>query len=491
MHQALHIFKKDLRHLSYEISLVLLFAMAFAATHLRSPHAFLNDSWLPQIFWFIGAASLVGRVVLAEAIPGDRQFWITRPYRWKSLLGAKLLFIIAFVNLPILLAQIYIVLIAGFPLGSSIPGLLWVQLLLFAFVLPFVAFATLSTNKLFQLILFALAVLLWGLASATGSGALSGVGWISGYVAFILLLASGVVILWIQYQSRRTVLSRWLAAGGVTISTVFLSTIPWTLAFALQSHLSKQNTLGTSLQVGLSHTPVETFWPAQLKPKVVLHIPVSVEGIPDGTELQPDGLAITFEGSEGRQGELNPPDCANLKRASISATAATISALCEIDPSFFQSQHGRRVTLRGTFYFTLFGNAQSQTVSLSGQPSNAPAGLQCYEDAARAGWDVYCQSAFRWPDRLVYAKLGNTTPNSFAQFVSYSPFPADLNIEPVVTRWASDYAYGPAPVVNDVTIIVEEPLAHLHRDFEARAVQLEQFVYSPVKVGSPPVRGIP
>lgn len=64
--------------------------------------------------------------------------------------------------------------------------------------------------------------------------------------------------------------------------------------------------------------------------------------------------------------------------------------------------------------------------------------------------------------------------------MSYSPFPASLNIEPIETRWASAYAAGPAPVVRDVTIIVEEPLAHFRRDFEA-TVPLNEFAFPSVR----------
>lgn len=182
-------------------------------------------------------------------------------------------------------------------------------------------------------------------------------------------------------------------------------------------------------------------------------------------------------------------NCGNLRGGFGSAGAATISARCSLDPSFYQGQGGRPVTLRGSLYFTLFGNARSQTIPLSDQPANAPDGLQCYIDTVRAEWDVYCQSAFRWPARLVYAKLGHTDANSFAQFVSYSPFPANLNIDPIETRWASAYASGPPPNARDVTIIVEEPLVHLRRDFQAYNIQLDQFAnpkafvipYAPLK----------
>jgi hypothetical protein len=263
--------------------------------------------------------------------------------------------------------------------------------------------------------------------------------------------------------------------------------MPWPLAFALQSHLSGQDALGSSIQIALGHTPEERFWQIQMKPKVALHFPISVQGVPGGTEAQPDALAVSLQSSDGRTTQLEAQDCQSLKRGSLSASAATITAVCFADPSFFNAQHGRPVTLRASLYFTLFGNAQSQTIPLSEEPSNAPDGLQCYTDMVRAEWDVYCRAAFRWPARLVYAKLGRTNANSFTQFVSYSPFPANLNIDPVETRWASAYASGPPPTVRDVTIVVEEPLAHLRRDFEAQGVRLDEFAYPSVRVGPAPI----
>jgi hypothetical protein len=492
MRQAFHIFKKDARYLRYEITLVFLFAAAFAAMHLRKPQGSFNDVWLPEIVLFMGVASLVGRVVLAEAIPGDRQFWITRPYRWQSLLAAKLLFIVAFVNLPVFLADVFILIADRFPFVSSLPGLLWSQVLLFAFLLPFAAFATLSSIKPFQLILFAVAAVFWELTVAsTSTGTLSGVGWVRDSISLVAVLATAIAVLLVQYKTRRTAFSRCLALGGIVVSAIAFVAMPWPLAFSMQSHLSGQSALGSSIQIGLSGAFEETFWTPQLKPKVSLHFPISVQGIPEGTEVQPDALSISLRSSDGRSTQLSAQDCGNLKRGSISSSDATIFAMCAADPIFFQAHLHQTITLRASLYLTLFGNAQSQTIPLSEEPANAPDGLQCYTDSVRAEWDVYCRSAFRWPARLVYAKLGHTNANSFTQFISYSPFPASLNIDPIETRWASAYAAGPTPIVRDVTIIVEEPLAHLRRDFEARDVQLDQFIYSPLKIGPVPIHAIP
>ena len=58
-------------------------------------------SLLLLAFW----AFLCARLIQAEPIPGDRQFWITRPYEWSSLLGAKLLFVVVCIGIPLLAAD--------------------------------------------------------------------------------------------------------------------------------------------------------------------------------------------------------------------------------------------------------------------------------------------------------------------------------------------------------------------------------------------------
>jgi hypothetical protein len=496
MRQALHIFKKDVRYLRYEIALVLLIASAFAAMHARASHGLSNDTWWAQLALVVAAAFLIGRLILAEAIPGDRQFWITRPYRWQSLVGAKLLFILMFLNLPVLMAQLFIVTIDGFPLASSLPGLIWSQVLLSAFAaLPFAAIAALNSSMtpfiFTQITILAVVFGPWEVRRHLYVAQLGGVEWVRDSIAAVVLAAVVILVILIQYKSRRTFFGRCVGLGG--IATVFLiyAALPWPLALAVQSHFSKQPSVGSSVQISFGHDPLERFWLASMRPKVTLHLPISVQGIPDGIVVQADALTLSLVSADGRMTQISVMDCPDLKRGTISTSAATISAVCLADPSFFHAQHDRPVTLRASLYFTLFGNARSQTIPLTDEPSNAPDGLQCYTDVVKAEWDVYCRSAFRWPARLVYAKLGHTNANSFAQFVSYSPFPASLNIDPVETRWASAYAAGPPPNVRDVTIVVEEPLAHLRRDFQAQNVRLDEFAYSPVRVGPARIDNIP
>lgn len=492
MRQALHIFKKDARYLRSEIALVQGIALAFALMHARASAS--NNAWLAELALVVACAFLIGRVVLAEAIPGDRQFWITRPYRWQNLLGAKLLFIVAFVNVPFFVADLIILIIDGFPLGSSLPGLLWTQVLLFTFLaLPFATLASLTPGMVAfvftQLIVLAIGFGISQLSAPIGPNGLGGVAWMQQFLVLSALLVIAVPVLVVQYRARRTLFSRSLALCGIALGALILVAMPWRAALALQLHLSSESSLGSSVQVSLGQDLGPRFWLAQVRPKTVLHLPISVEGIPDGTQIQADSLSLSLEGPDGRTTHVGVLDCGGLKRATISAREANIGAVCTADPGFFHQEDGRPVTLRGSLYLTLFGNARSQTIPLTNEPSNALDGLQCYTNTVKAEWDVYCRSAFRWPSRLVYAKLGHTNANSFTQIVSYSPFPATLMIDPIETRWASAYAAGPAPIVHDVTIITEEPLAHLHRDFQARGVQLRQFVYPSYRMES--VRAIP
>jgi len=65
-------------------------------------------------WWF-----LIVRAVQSEALPGDRQYWITRPYEWKKLLAAKLLFIGVFVHLAAFVDDAFLLTRAGFNLHFS------------------------------------------------------------------------------------------------------------------------------------------------------------------------------------------------------------------------------------------------------------------------------------------------------------------------------------------------------------------------------------
>src|SRR5207249_1572604 len=98
-------------------------------------------------------------LVIHEDPPvGNRQFWVTVPCRWPSLLAAKTLFVVAFIHLPYFVANVVNLWTRGFPPFAWIPQLLWKQLLLFAaLTMPAAAVAALASTVV-QFILVALLV---------------------------------------------------------------------------------------------------------------------------------------------------------------------------------------------------------------------------------------------------------------------------------------------------------------------------------------------
>lgn len=147
MTQALHIFRKDLRHQWIDLSLYLaLLVITGFLIPTQWPGHWTSNAMLPwfssliqivvPIMWLV----MIARLVHEESLVGNRQFWTTRPYSWASLLSAKLLFLLLCIGLPYLVMECCMALYGGVSpfnagfLVSSIKDLLivWTPLLLVA-----------------------------------------------------------------------------------------------------------------------------------------------------------------------------------------------------------------------------------------------------------------------------------------------------------------------------------------------------------------------
>ena len=116
MKRILHIYAKDVRRFLPEILIVLSLVAAYVSIHCylsATDPQFRTGSievggklskLLPLLIAFTHFAwiLLVCRVIQAERLVGDTQFWITRPYEWKKLIASKLLFVLTFIYLPVL-----------------------------------------------------------------------------------------------------------------------------------------------------------------------------------------------------------------------------------------------------------------------------------------------------------------------------------------------------------------------------------------------------
>jgi len=231
MKQILHIFRKDARHRWIEIvaSLALLALYAWRESKSWGPtrHTFpelLHFLWgltvpLVPIAWCF----LIVRVVHDENLVGDRQFWVTRPYEWKKLLAAKLLFVAVFINLPMLVVDVVLLAKAGFRPRDHLLGLLWMQLLLTLFMtLPAAAAAAITSSTAQVLILVLLVVMyMIGVASLGSIVPDSGV-WaaqsVPGALGLAVLITACVAAVTWQYARRQT----WKARGLLIIASVVI-----------------------------------------------------------------------------------------------------------------------------------------------------------------------------------------------------------------------------------------------------------------------------
>jgi hypothetical protein len=468
MRQAIHIFKKDIRHLWIEIAVTLLVAAAFTFTGARralwlaEPAVNRNMAWtllksLLPLAWSI----LIARLVHAEALPGDRQFWTTRPYAWKSLLAAKALFVTVFVNVPLLVAHIAILLAYGFHPLAELPGLLWSQVLVTAvLVLPMAAISALTTGFVQLLItgsILGLALAAWNIIASLDAG-WRAIEWIRSYCDITVVALAALAILVWQYASRRTTIARWLALAAVVVVALGDALMPWTAAFALQSRLSSQPIDPASLRIDFDSAKQ---WAARALiekgDRVWIEIPIKLSGIPAGLSPRYDGVIMAIEAPDGSTWPADRQPWSH-----ITGRDQVLSLQATVDGGFYRKVKDQRVKFRGAMYLTLYGHQRVTDVPFSAPPMAVPGRGLCTASPGteRKSYYLVCNSAFLDPQGMV----------------TYSPFPADLALDPVNNHlsYTASLEYPFAPFTA-ATIQTAEPLAHLRRDFQIGGLRLSDF----------------
>lgn len=459
MSQALHIFCKDLRYLRLEVALVAVLAVMLAVFESEP-----GGAWWAEMLFVIAAAHLIARLIHAEAIPGMKQFWITRPYRADSLLSAKLLFVVIFVSLPLCLAQLYIVMHAGFPVSSILRGLLWSHTVTFAAViLPVAALAALTAG-IVPFIFVTLVLLAAGFSTQpmvqvllrTPPAGLSwpvAVEWVREAALATVLALIATCVLYLQYRYHWTKLSRAVAIAGVAAASVAWLYMPWRFALAAQLRLSNQTvdtaavTVGRETGARLSLGPV----PGRGEDNVQIRIPIVIQS--DVLAL-PDAFEVTLTGADGRLWSTASGGVNTTGRG-----PGKFEAVALVPASFVAQADTHELTARGTIWLTLFEQSFVKTVRLRDGPVDVADGLQCYPGAFNYLW---CRSAFRWPRSLIYVKVRENDVRRLTSLISYSPFPGNPGFNPIEARWAP----GSIRPDQEITIFARNPVAHVRRDFD-------------------------
>jgi hypothetical protein len=199
----------------------------------------------------------------------------------------------------------------------------------------------------------------------------------------------------------------------------------------------------------------------QFTDRRLLHIPLLIRGVPENVEVRSDAITIIATGPDGRFARAVS---ANSPLGLRQPDTVLMDEIVPVDRAFVDAERGRSLKMRLTLYLSLFGNAGARTIPLSSEPVYALDGVQCYMGQFA---ELFCRSAFRWPERLIYAQGTDGSLNSLYRLISYSPFPATLSVNPIEEHWTS----GLSQAAKQVTIISRRPIAHLRRDLELEGVR--------------------
>jgi len=400
MRQALRILRKDIRHFSPHVAVFVFPAAVYAYIEAIFPRnvMLMFAEGICGTLLLLAAWFIVTSVVHEDRLTGDRQFWVTRPFSWKSLLLAKALFLLLFLNLPLLLAQIAALAGAGLSPAHYLPDLFWRQLRFALILLSGAALAAVTAN----LAEFAMAILglfagtyaiLIGLSTVASTDAL-----ISGSAQpitttcqYAILALFACCVCFLQYSSRDTRRARWLVGCGLVLPWLFSAILPWGTAFAMlvrQSPPVDPAILRLSLDPGRDpHTLPgnETHWGHD--DSLGINIPIQAAGIPAGMQAYSNRISVTVEAPGGvawnsswnslnrvysvihldlNKGQLLPGD------------GGPYWLYANIDRSFFNDFSGTPVHLRATVAFTMLGKPTTTRLSVSSHRQPLPNDGFCY-----------------------------------------------------------------------------------------------------------------
>lgn len=501
MKQTLHIFKKDARYLRWEILLVVVFMGMFV---YMQTHPDAGDDGMRDLI----AAALLGtlwafvcaRLIQAEPIPGDRQFWTTRPYSRGSLLGAKLLFVTAFLTVPLLIADAIILAVEKFSIVENLAGLLLsVLFITVGVLLPLCAFATLMRSiAIWILSAFLTVGIFAGLYELSDENAWGGLAWQRNLATVAILFIVATIVLGLQYQRRRTAVSVGVMAIGLSTGGVFWEYASPMRAAIIQTNLSKPPSATSSIQIvfdedfgkaGYTRFPGRGIDPDLPRPHPVevgdestkyLGFPLAVAGLSEDMRLIPDRVHVTYQ-LEGkyeseadrlrsrelmerpRDFEESPADplpafgCGNDAGAQWSADVeVSPNVHFPIDGKFFAKSFSCLSTVRLEFYVTLYGTPRGKPIDAGGGSVPVSGVGICRNDEPIG---LRCIVPLREAYKLLEQGTGPNRPQLISQ-TSYSPLPADLSIIPL--HWYWQHPSRSARENPEFTTTLE-PLAHLKK----------------------------
>ncbi len=434
MKQALHIFAKDARRFWPEIAISIAITAAFARIY---PNQWLAPDQLIAVSGWGGFAGpqglqllastltvlvpvswllLIARVIHGESLVGDSQFWVTRPYEWKQLLAAKVLFLFVFLYLPFVAAQLALLAEAGFHPFSYIPGLLYNLLLITGtLVLPLFAMAAVTSTfarMAFTVVGVLLGFIGFGVLSARLATSAISIPSSADFSIPILVCVCGAAVA-SQYVARRLWLSRLLLVGlFLTIGVSMLTPSDGGAvdrAYAVKAGSQESPVRITFLQ---DATHQVTGLPVDGDKHVQINLPVQISGVADGSMMMPNDVRVSIDAPNGIhwispwQAIYNYHYLPGMQESSVAFN---------IDRSVYEKVKSAPVQLQLTVALTQTQAGEATRIPLPATDFSVPGFGVC---SPERGWSeaipnitgISCRSALRQPNLTYVETLWSNLP---------------------------------------------------------------------------------
>jgi hypothetical protein len=418
----------------------------------------------------VALAWLIVTLLHQEALPGDRQFWLTRPYRIGSLMAAKALFVLLFVCASLVAKDCYIVAAHGLPIGLT--GLLLRLIAWTAWVvLPALAVGVITRNLQEVVLVGAGIGAVYALQGFLKPQSVwTGIEWVPDYLGILLLLVGcGAIVLW-QYLLRRTGTARAAVACCSVMVLMGVPLLPWGAAFAIQmaARPPRPDVANAQILPGVlqAHVPAPAGDVIRDRLAGIL-LPLRVTGVNGPVQLAEDGFDVQI--SSGTRvvwhSGWQTPRYGN----------GTTWQLFALDEATYRRLENLPVTIRLSLAVTFFEDLPSTPVPHL--PKFSLDGARCEQRSPLLfPWSFWCETAFKeLPSTRVVLKGLGTLGSIGTQ--SYAPYPAVLDMDPMTATVPAGglFSWGMSDAVRVVTVTSSRPVAHLRRDVEFANVRLADY----------------
>ena len=420
MNQILNIFRKDTRRFWLEILLSVAIIFAFAAACPNEWKAFHDPSDRQRmalitsslrLLTLIGWWLLIARVVHAETLVGDRQFWITRPYEWQKLLAAKVLFAVVWIGVPYLLAQSLILAEAGYSPLTYPPGLLLNLLMMStAFLLPLFSVATVTQNfaRLTLTLLACLAIFVGctfltdGIVRSSYTSANPYTNWL----LYPLLFCGCVLVIALQYATRR-----------VWVSRTLLIALPFLLALTVAAN-RRQSLVDRAypqpgaasaapFSVELAPGPNRPIDARSYEGQDYIDLPLRYSGVAEGYVVDAADFKFTLTAADGSQWTSPWQHTQDPIRSS-----GTGGLSLQLSPALYDRFKSGPVTLHITYALNRYQADAVATVPYPTRDQAVPGIGICSGDSGYMDDTLLCRSALRDPRLTYFTTMWTSAPCS-------------------------------------------------------------------------------